>query len=365
MNISDSFHVDFESKSVEIEFNQEMLIGNAGLEGYFPVTYDTQTWDKLIENLKENKQNFTLSQKVSVFISSFISSYSQIQPFNISLKVLESISQDTNEYTWISCFTLLKTLSPLFESQSYWTDMRNYFAILLDFISDYVGWSSTPENVDVSSSLRSTVLLMGSWYGNEKVVLQGINYTESFIGNNSFYISPESRKAAFTSFVKYSDKSNSFDLLWEIYNQIEDESTKNDIFFALGTSKDLSSIEKMLDFIGNNNNLSIQSKFSLINDIFIYNQNFRSICFSKCVQLFDSYRSTSGFVLDNFLFLQDMVFNFRNVINDQPLFSDLQNFLEENKKFFGNNFVQKQLDSVTFNLKFLEYNLPFLENFFN
>ena len=362
MNPSEKYYINFDSKSTEVDLTEELVIGNTGFEGYFGVTYDMQTWDKLIQILQTNNLNFTLSQKLSLLISSFICSYAQQEPFNVTLSVFQSLSNDQNEYTWVSASTLLTAIAPLYQSQQYWPDMQNYIGNIYTAISNFVGWSSST-NPLASTSLRSTVLLMSTWFENQQVVSEGINITKNFIENQTFYISPESRRSAFFSYIRNSNEEDSFDKLYQIYSQTTDSSLKSDIFFALGTSKDLSSVQMVLDIIGNRTD-SPSTKLALINNVLRYNKEARTIAFQKSVKIFNELKSLKNFSIDHYSYVRNVVYYFRAVVSNEQESQLLSSFLRENLSLFGTFFSSIQSNSVSYNFRSVLYNSPFLENFF-
>ncbi|XP_074126629.1 thyrotropin-releasing hormone-degrading ectoenzyme isoform X3 [Sminthopsis crassicaudata] len=183
--------VSNKSEHHRITLNKESwLLGNINQTGYFRVNYDLRNWRLLIDQLMQNHEVLSVSNRAGLIDDAFSLARAGYLPQNIPLEIIKYLSEEKDFLPWHAASRALYPLDKLLDRMENYNVFNEY--ILKQVATMYIklGWPTINFNGSLVQAsyqheeLRREVIMLACSFGNKHCHQQASTFISDWISSN-------------------------------------------------------------------------------------------------------------------------------------------------------------------------------------
>nr|XP_020824556.1 thyrotropin-releasing hormone-degrading ectoenzyme isoform X1 [Phascolarctos cinereus] len=241
------------------------LLGNINQTGYFRVNYDLRNWRLLMDQLIQNHEVLSVSNRAGLIDDAFSLARAGYLPQNIPLEIIRYLSEEKDFLPWHAASRALYPLDKLLDRMENYNVFNEY--ILKQVATMYIklGWPTNNFNgslvqasYQLPRELRREVIMLACSFGNKHCHQQASTLISDWISSNRNRIPLNVRDIVYCTGVSLLDE-DVWEFIWMKFHSTTAVSEKKILLEALTCSDDRNLLNRLL-------NLSLNSEVVLDQD---------------------------------------------------------------------------------------------------
>ncbi|KAF1769653.1 hypothetical protein GCK72_001470 [Caenorhabditis remanei] len=241
--------------------SNDWLLLNTGGVGYFKVLYDSETYGKLIKELKNNHSAISPIDRSMIIVDSYDLSKTSLLNISVYMDLLEYVEKETDKMTWSIVSKQLRTIESLIEDSDYLDIFQDFQRSIIMKLYESLDWDeqgATPNQKRLQVDIFAVACRLRIKDCTKQAYQRYLKWVSSGVRN------PEHHMIALMEGVKQGG-TTAWERIWKAYKTAVSPSEKNNIIGALTSTKDVTLINRILKYC-----LDGKIKANLIPRVFSY-----------------------------------------------------------------------------------------------
>lgn len=247
-----SIRNDIQSKkeaSIEIDPRVTFFKFNFGTTGFFRVSYPEQDFKHLSSAI--SRGILSAEDRIGLLNDAFSLAYSGNHSLTVPLSLLESFRDESDYLVWSEISTHLSLLHSIWWEQP--IEIRNKISSLIRHLCQkplkVLGFEPAEEGEpEITGLLRALIIGLAGRHNDQGVIAEAKERFSDFLQGKTGRIHPNLRGTVFGIVVRSGGVAE-FDAVFNLYRTMTTVDQKLHALRALGTSRDLSVLEKALSLV--------------------------------------------------------------------------------------------------------------------
>ncbi|XP_014663075.1 PREDICTED: aminopeptidase N-like [Priapulus caudatus] len=128
-------------RDVEMTISENnWLIGNAGVKGFYRVMYDDKNWENIINQLKDSHTKINTRNRAQLFEDAFTLAKALLMNQTHALELTEYLNDESDYLPWHTALTQLSYLDLMLSRSSSYGLFKAYMVLQIDKLYNEIGW---------------------------------------------------------------------------------------------------------------------------------------------------------------------------------------------------------------------------------
>jgi puromycin-sensitive aminopeptidase len=355
---------DYDSATLEIVVPdvspQEWVKVNAGISGFYRVSYESETLAEFLPAIREHKM--PALDRQGILDDLFANVLAGSAPTVDILCLLEAFVADDNYAVWMAIVDILDKLLTLMDYTEYFEQFKQYGRTLLKKISKSLGWERKEGEDHLNTILRPCILRQMIALDDEETVAQAKKMFQSFLHGDQI-IQADLRRVIYEGVLSAKgalDEAHDelFEEMMRLYSNSDLLEEKLRLLRSFGVVRNKEILERILNF-SVSDKVRAQDSVTVITSVASTKEG-REMAWKFFQQNWDLYRSRfeGGFIISS------LVQSFENFITDEKA-SEIESFFWIHPFRGTSRVVQQVVENIRINQTWLERNNESLYAYFN
>ncbi|CAG4971610.1 unnamed protein product [Parnassius apollo] len=251
---------------LKLKDGDNLLKINNNLVGYYRVNYALDMWQNLIQHLRTNSGQLTISDRAHLLNDVFALAEARIVPYDLALNLTTYLVKERDYVPWDTAASIFGTLSKRLLNSMAHNDLQKYVQQLVEPLYRQQTWTETNLNV-IDGLLRTRILSLATCFrlpdAEEKVRSLFLSWLNGHGTSESVLIEPDLRDFVYYYGMKSATQSE-WDKLWQIYLKEEDVQEQAKLRYALAAPRDTEILRRYLTLAWDENNIRSQDYLNVV-----------------------------------------------------------------------------------------------------
>ncbi|CAH1964992.1 unnamed protein product [Acanthoscelides obtectus] len=202
--------------------------------GFYRVMYDNETWENLIQTLKNNHSIFSAADRANLIDDAFSLCRAGILNASVALDLSTYLINEKEYVPWASAIGHFRAWTYRLSESLAYKSLLKYFRQLLTPITKYLSWRKTKTHIErlLEAKVMSAAILCDL---NDTIAASRNSFKEWMMKNKS--IDPNLKEIVYSSGIKYGG-INEWTFCWNFCKNVTNAGERNMLLKALGTASD-------------------------------------------------------------------------------------------------------------------------------
>ncbi|KAL3886465.1 hypothetical protein ACJMK2_026450 [Sinanodonta woodiana] len=244
----------------EIKGDAEWVKGNSHMFGYFRVNYDEKNWKAIIYQLNKDHTVFSAGERAGLIDDAFQLARSGRLSHKIAFDLTQYLVHEEEYVPWDSALSNLGYIEGRIQNKPVYRQYKNYMMKLMEHLLNKLTWDDSGDHL--TKFLTAEIFGKAIQFGHQQSVDNGKLAFKKWSMNSSS-ISPNLKMSTFRAGIEYGDDTE-WELCWDQYLKANVASEKTQLLAALGFTKDVRLLSRLLSFSLENDKFKSQDTPSVI-----------------------------------------------------------------------------------------------------
>ncbi|XP_052805071.1 endoplasmic reticulum aminopeptidase 1-like isoform X2 [Mya arenaria] len=241
---NNKFLMKEKSKKILVSSGVTWIKGNCGLNGYYRVNYDIDSWQVIISQLHLDHKVFTERDRAGLLDDGFMLARAGLLDYSVPLNMSLYLIKEASYLPWNTFIDNVNYLWDRLESQTVFTKLKGFMLRLLRNQIQEVFWGQLEEPLQIY--LRSLVLGLAARLNHSPTINNGTQLFTAWKNNNNIVLDVDLKSTVYRIGILNGDDSD-WEFVWQKYLSENDDNEKNKFLGALVKTKDARLLLRLLE----------------------------------------------------------------------------------------------------------------------
>ncbi|KAL6480698.1 hypothetical protein MHYP_G00117310 [Metynnis hypsauchen] len=230
----------------------DWVLLNLNLPGYYRVNYDTENWERILNQLNSNNQAVPVINRAQIVDDAFNLARAKMIPVSLALNTTKFLSQETAYLPWQSALNNLDYFYLMFDQTDVYESMQTYLKkqvtpLFEHFRNITTDWTEVPDGHTEQYNQVNAIRVACSTGVDGCQNLTAEWFTQWMQHPEQNPIHPNLRSTVYCSAVA-AGGTKEWDFAWEMLQTASIASEADKLMSALACTKDTGLLERYLTF---------------------------------------------------------------------------------------------------------------------